>query len=797
MTLKGSFCPPSSFIGLDPWTLYYETSGKMSLRDEIVATPALLNPPLAQTAELLTNETMFDDGMVSPSGAIILQMPGADMGLSWKQAPPSPSIFSGRLSRDEPQLNAEAVKFEPLVFQETRTLDGSNNNETNSDWGSSGSTFIRLTSAAYHYENNEAYTVEPRTNYRELSNDIVQQDAPITNTYGVSDLFTFFGQFIDHDIDIAAESDDEGPHVGPASNEGNPAFLGKSLGIERSEAIAGTGTGPDNPLQHANGITSYVDASNVYGSDDATLASLRDAEKPWLLSMSADGNLLPIGDGPRDQFEAGDVRAGENSALTAMHTIWAKEHNRIADDLKSQHPDWSIEEVFETAKIKVEALMQHIVFDEWLPLLVGNENIPSYGGYDATVDPSISHEFATAAFRLGHSLLSSRIERSNEDGSSAGDLQLAQMFFNASVLKDEGSVDTLVRGIASQTAQEIDQHLVEDVRSLLFPGADGVQVRDLSVLNHLRGLDHGLGTLNEVRNELGLGKHESFLKLTGGDGALADALAQHYSHVDQVDLWIGGLIEDKVDGSQLGETFQTIVLDQFVRLRDGDRFYYEERLADAPHLLDEIKDTSFSDIITRNTDIAYMQDDAFVAHNRVGGDDGNNKLIGTKSHDLLIGFDGKDRLFGRKGDDDLYGGAGRDALYGGRGNDILNGESGNDRLHGGFGHDNLYGGAGRDTLHGGRGNDILNGGTGNDHLHGGLGIDIFVFDGTAGHDRVYDFETGVDKLDISELRRAGSDGDKNDFTISAKPMGVTIDFESGDQINLVGVSCVSEDDFVF
>ncbi|MGH1417936.1 MAG: peroxidase family protein [Hyphomicrobiaceae bacterium] len=647
-----------------------------------------------------------------------------------------------------------------LTTLSIRNMDGTDNNAYNSDWGAAGAQFIRLTPA--HYSDGVDEPEAPRANYRELSNDIIKQDGSISNSAGVSDLFTFFGQFIDHDIDIALEGTEEGPYV-VAPEDDIMVFQGKTLGIERSIPYEGSGTGSSNPREHANAITSFIDASNVYGSDDGVLESLRDTDNPWLLKMTANGDLLPLGNGPHGQFLAGDIRAGENSALTSVHTIWAKEHNRIADALHEKHPDWSDDEVFNAAKITVEALMQHIVYDEWLPLLVGQGSMPEYMGYNPYVDPTISHEFASAAFRFGHSLLSSNIQRLDEDGESAGDLQLAQMFFNAAILKDAGSVDTLVRGLAAQSAQELDHHLVEDVRSLLFPGPDGIQVRDLSVLNNLRGLDHGLGTLNEVRDALGLDKYSDFYDLTG-DQALADALAEHYNNsIDEVDLWIGGLLEQAVDGGQLGETFQYIVLDQFTRLRDGDSYFYEERLQDYPELLAEIKDTSFSDIIKRNTDIKYLQDDAFIAHQRIAGDDGKDHLDGTDSHDLIIGFGGKDKIKGKDGDDDIYAGSGNDKVWGGRGDDVIYGEEGND------------------------------------HLHGGRGRDLFVFEQGSGRDKVKDFNIHKDTLDISDYGFSSLWDVYEAAHITHKGVVIALDGHANDSVTLVGVKLhqLSDTNFVF
>ncbi|MGI9476795.1 MAG: peroxidase family protein [Hyphomicrobiaceae bacterium] len=613
-----------------------------------------------------------------------------------------------------PEKFIDYIKYANLKILTARNLDGSENNKDYVDWGSAGTKLSRMTPSSYDDASGTA--ADPRANYRALSNDVIKQDGEIANSNGVSDLFTFFGQFVDHDIDLSGEGHEEGPYViAPADDIFG--FAGKKLGIDRSEPYGSGKYG------HANAITSFVDASNVYGSDDATMSGLRDGEKPWLLAMSVEGKLLPLtGDGPRDQFYAGDVRAGENSALTSLHTIWALEHNRQADALKELFPSWSYDEVFHAAKVKVEALMQHVVFNEWLPALVGQENIPEYKGYDAGVDATIAQEFAHGAFRFGHSMLSSKMLRMDEAGNSTGDLNLADMFFNAAILKHEGSVDTLVRGIASHTAQEIDHKLVEDVRSMLFPAGGELQARDLSVLNLLRGIDHGLGTINEVRDALGLDTYDDFIDLTGGDAGLAAALDDHYTSVNDVDLWIGGLIEDKAPGSQLGETFHTIVVDQFMRLRDGDAYFFEERLKDNPWLLEEVRSTKFSDIIKANTEIDYLQQDVFYAHQRHGGDNGNNNMMGTDGRDLMIGFAGKDTLNGSLGDDEMYGGKGRD---------------------------------------------------------------MFVFDIGTGHDRVGDFEKGKDKLDISNLVW---DGERNNsFDMEIENGNLTLNFESGDKIELLGV----------
>nr|MDJ0601683.1 peroxidase family protein [Crocosphaera sp.] len=169
----------------------------------------------------------------------------------------------------------------------------------------------------------------------------------------------------------------------------------------------------------------------------------------------------------------------------------------------------------------------------------------------------------------------------------------------------------LLMGLASQQAQELDTLLVDDVRNFLFgpPGAGGF---DLASLNLQRGRDHGLPDVNTVRLALGLIPYSTFLELTGGDEELADVFASVYSSIDEVDLWIAGLAEKKVNGGLLGETFSYILIDQFTRTRDGDRFFY---LNDLDHLMildPTLQTVTLSDIIRRNSTIDNIQDNAFL-----------------------------------------------------------------------------------------------------------------------------------------------------------------------------------------
>jgi hypothetical protein len=98
-----------------------------------------------------------------------------------------------------------------------------------------------------------------------------------------------------------------------------------------------------------------------------------------------------------------------------MHTIFVREHNRIADFIKTNNPTWTDEKVFQEARRFVSAEMQHITYSEFLPKILHNffmtfldlkpKALGYFGGYDTTIKPMIRNAFATAAFRFGHSIL--------------------------------------------------------------------------------------------------------------------------------------------------------------------------------------------------------------------------------------------------------------------------------------------------------------------------------------------------------------------------------------------------------
>ena len=508
--------------------------------------------------------------------------------------------------------------------ERVRTFDGSDNNRLNPATNEVETALLRTVPADYG-DLAASLAGNTRPGARFISNTVSAQDESVPNVRSASDFLWQWGQFIDHDLDLTDGIDPAEP-ANIAIPAGDAWFDPQGSGdielpFNRSVYDPNSGTDRVNPRQQLNEITGWIDASNVYGSDIERATALRSNDGTGRLKTSA-GNLLPFNEeglanagGPDPAlFLGGDVRANEQLGLTAMHTLFVREHNRLADEISARDPNLAGEDIYQRARRIVGAQMQVITYEEFLPVLLGHGAIRPYEGYDEFVDASIANLFSTAAFRLGHSMLSSQILRLDEEGNevAAGHLPLREAFFSPQTLINEGGIEPMLRGLAAQVCQQIDVLVVDDVRNFLF-GAPGQGGFDLVALNIQRGRDHGLPAYNAVRQGLGLPTKSAFREITASL-ELQDRLATAYGSVDDMDVWVAGLAEDPVPGSMLGELFHTIVARQFARLRDGDRFWYERTLSNEER--NAVAGTRLADIIRRNTEIGdEISDNVFLVGN--------------------------------------------------------------------------------------------------------------------------------------------------------------------------------------
>lgn len=490
-----------------------------------------------------------------------------------------------------------------------RSFDGSANNLSNPDWGRAGTQLRRLLEPGYTDGATPAGGDRPSP--RVVSNALGPQTGPMPSGKNVSAAFWAFGQLLAHDIDLTGPAQPKEPfNIAVPSGDFGGAV--SELPFSRSVYDPATGSGPANPRQQLNEITAYVDASFVYGSDPLTAASLRKMDGSGKLWTGTDGLLptngqLMIDSDPSNDhhFVAGDVRANEQLALMSMQTLFLREHNRLAEHIALSDPGLSGDEIFQTARSIVGAEMQAITVNEFLPVLLGEQHgLGAYAGYDPTVNPGIANAFSTAAFRLGHTMIQDEFLIIGKTGATES-VPVTACFFNPSCLHEKG-VARVLKGLATQEAQEVDTRFIDAIRNQLITDFGVTLGVDLAALNMQRGRDHGLPGYQEAWDQL------VALGLVSGSGELPQSVLDTYDGAS-VDLFMGGLsVEPYLDGL-VGELFHAILLEQFSRLRAGDRFWFENLAYFDPALIGWLNDLRLSDLFAWNTDIGYIQSNVFYA----------------------------------------------------------------------------------------------------------------------------------------------------------------------------------------
>ncbi len=473
-----------------------------------------------------------------------------------------------------PETSATPVDTEDVaaaVLDDLRSLDGSGNNIDIPALGRAGETYVRVAEA--NYADGLGEMVEgPQARY--LSNRIFNDtNQNIFSENGVTHWGFVWGQFIDHTIGLREVGEEE-LLIGFDPADPLEEFTNDLGSIATTRSAAADGTGIDGtPREQVNTVSSYIDAWAVYGGTAERLDWLRDGSVDGDptnndATLLNDDGYLPTAatragvDAPETDLMgrlfadpdaaviAGDVRVNENIGLTAAHTLFLREHNRIVDALPE---DLDEETKFQIARRVVAAEQQYITYNEFLPAM--GVELDTYSGYDPTVDPSITNEFATVGYRAHsqvHGELEAEIPLGQLDDATRETLEargvevvvdqgagvaevavpLNVAFGNPALLEDIG-LGNLLAGLTSEAAYANDGQIDNQLRSVLFqiPGPDTDDpldcldgeaiaecfsgVNDLGALDVARASDHGMPGYNELRVAYGLAPVTSFAELTG------------------------------------------------------------------------------------------------------------------------------------------------------------------------------------------------------------------------------------------------------------------------------------------
>merc|ERR1719234_1040961 len=526
-----------------------------------------------------------------------------------------------------------------------RRIDGWCNNLKEKSWGGAGTAFKRLVPDAYddHVSKPRNVPVSPR----EVSNGLhaanmdfssVEANAnasdrvgPLSTTH-TSHMHMQFGQFLDHDISITPEAELDccnAAFLARDKKSRNPRcfnvpvnkknFLGHScFSFTRSDTTCNRWK---MPVEQMNGLTAFIDGSQIYGSDKKTSFGLRDTRRSGRIVVSS-ASLKTHDQFPRENLPrrsqcgfsihapeipngltAGDVRATIQPTLASIQTLFFKEHNRIVKGIRSfvwkeliklrkvnflQIGQIAEELTFQIARQLVGAQLQNIVYREYLPITLGERAHGDLGKtdtvYDPTVDPSVLNEFATVAFRYGHSQVLRVFQ-----GVSRWALEFfyfdrdGDRFVTGNLTREPPEEGTNwmheMGGSSAQKAAASDLTVVDDLRNKLFFNINGGVPDDLISRNIQRGRDHGIPSYGVLREACGM---SSLTTSRRGPPEIKDEtwakLMQVYKgNPRHIDPFTGGLAETTPADGSVGPLFACIIKKQFESLRDGDRFFFTHR----------------------------------------------------------------------------------------------------------------------------------------------------------------------------------------------------------------------------
>ena len=520
-----------------------------------------------------------------------------------------------RISRPDDQLLDQLAYYKSNAFKNsvnktylnenpeivtTRTFNGSANNVELPTMSSAGVSLLRK--AAPVYADGIGALVNRTPTPRIVSNNLCASDVDTPNALKLSNMCWMWGQFLDHEIGLTRTNSAESADM---ITPGTDVYPNYTIPFERSAHTEGVTT----PRQQPNSISSFVDATNVYGFNAKRAMELRrldgsgkldtivadNSEEIPIYNLKGLDNAAPAGSDPANFFLCGDIRANENIHLTAMHTLFIREHNRLCDIIVQTQPELfgKDEVIYQQARRIVYGEMQQITYKEFLPALLGKYTPSTKQNYDTFIDGGITTEFSTVGYRLGHSLLPSVIPVG-----TASSVQLRDAFFQPGWIQQNGVDDLLVGGSISR-CNELDLGITNAVRNFLFGTPAAGKMLDLASLNIQRARDHGIPDYNTLRAAYGLSKVTNFAQITS-NSSIRTKLSQTYSTVDDIDPWIGALAEDHLPTAAVGPLVKEILVEQFDRLLNCDRFWWARDPGLSASDKSIIANTTLARVIRRN-----------------------------------------------------------------------------------------------------------------------------------------------------------------------------------------------------
>lgn len=474
-----------------------------------------------------------------------------------------------------------------------RSPDGSYNDLSYPAMGSTGTRFGRNVPLGEIRHDTMAAMLTPSP--RTVSNKLLarREFKPATS---LNLLAAAWIQFMTHDWFSHGEREPEAPIEVPLP-PGDP-WPRSSMLVGRTKRDAHSE--PHEPITFRNEVTHWWDASQLYGSDGSTQARVRE-HRGGRLRIGDDGHLHVD---PSTNLELTGFNGAWWSGLTFLHTLFVREHNAVCGMLSQHYPDWSDQQLFDTARCIVAALLAKIHTVEWTPGILGSpalhlamnanwwglasEQVKRIWGRISDSDEisglvgsptdhwgepfAITEEFVSV-YRL-HPLMPDQIDvRSASHGRTLARKPMFDFLFErARGLVESGQASMADLGYSLGTAHpgRIELHnYPEFLRNLhTFEGED----IDLAAVDVLRDRERGTPRYNRFRELLGKPRARTFADITDNK-KWAEELREVYEDVDQVDLMVGMLAETPPPGFGFSDTaFRVFILMASRRLK-SDRFF--------------------------------------------------------------------------------------------------------------------------------------------------------------------------------------------------------------------------------
>lgn len=348
----------------------------------------------------------------------------------------------------------------------------------------------------------------------------------------------------------------------------------KCMNFVRSSCISSNGS-RIGVGEKANMVTSFLDHSAIYGSDIKTVVKVRSFNGGRLKTSLK--NVLPLEDG---NYFSGDDRVNQTPFIAILHSLFVRNHNHLADRLAVLNRHWDEERLFQEARKINIAVYQKIIYDEWLPVFLGNKSSLKFQNvsFNPQIDPSTTNEFAAGAFRFFHSFIGTHFELVGEEG-KVRSINVSDSISRARML--DYYYDDILRGLLKQKINLVGYS--PEILNKLFKGklAEGI---DLLSFDILRSRDHGVPAYYKFRRMCNMNTNikvfNDLAPLVTNNGITQ--LRQNYKSVYDVDLIVAGAMEvisaakntSEQDLGFLGPTFDCIITQQFNRFKAGDFYFY-------------------------------------------------------------------------------------------------------------------------------------------------------------------------------------------------------------------------------